>query len=211
MNELGFIDYLVIATIAVLSWRLYQATLPPSSSAEDGLGPMLAVGLAPMPWREPVLPPGVAPGLRETLRRICLASGYSGFETFLDGAKLTYEAVIQDFARGDLSGQTNLMSKVVRDTFSEAIAAREARGETVGLTFVGFAAVDIVDAELSGGRAFIDVRFAGDMVSVTRDRDGRLVAGDPGRVVTVTEIWTFERELRSASPNWLLTATGPDE
>jgi predicted lipid-binding transport protein (Tim44 family) len=36
---------------------------------------------------------------------------------------------------------------------------------------------------------------------------GEVVDGDPVRVSTVTDIWTFARNTRSRNPNWTLVAT----
>ena len=39
------------------------------------------------------------------------------------------------------------------------------------------------------------------------EQDGRVIDGDPSTVSTVTDIWTFSRNLRSRDPNWTLVAT----
>lgn len=174
MNELGFLDYLIITAAVLFSWRMYHAAHPPPAEGENQRPsqPLLIAGFAPLAWTEPNLPQNVTPSLGETLKRICVASGYAGIGTFLDGAKLTYEAVIDAFAKGDMAAHAYLLSGIVRETFAEVIAARKERGETVELTFIGFEVSDIVNAGIVGGRAWIDVRFLGEMVSVTRDREG---------------------------------------
>ena len=40
-----------------------------------------------------------------------------------------------------------------------------------------------------------------------RDAAGEPVSGDPSKVATVTDIWTFARNTRSRNPNWTLVAT----
>ena len=55
------------------------------------------------------------------------------------------------------------------------------------------------------------MRFSADIVSVTRDRDGRIIEGSPDRVIRVAEIWTFERDLKMPKSRWLLAATDADE
>ena len=37
--------------------------------------------------------------------------------------------------------------------------------------------------------------------------DGAVVAGDPSRIDTVTDIWTFARDTSQRDPNWKLIAT----
>ena len=123
--------------------------------------------------------------------------------TYNYGTYLSFHRAAKKFGPG--------FSDVVLQVFNEALALRKSKGESVERTFVGVRSADIVDAGMEGGAAWIDGRFVGEMVSVTRDRLGGLLAGEPGRVVDVTDIWTFERELRSAQPHWQLIHTDSDE
>ena len=50
-------------------------------------------------------------------------------------------------------------------------------------------------------------KFVTEQVNVTRDEAGAAIEGDPNRVATVTDLWTFSRNTRSGNPNWLLVAT----
>ena len=62
----------------------------------------------------------------------------------------------------------------------------------------------------SGARvcnAAVAVRFTSDQINITRDRDGKVVSGDPSVVTAVTDLWTFQRDTRSRDPNWMLVAT----
>jgi predicted lipid-binding transport protein (Tim44 family) len=44
-------------------------------------------------------------------------------------------------------------------------------------------------------------------VSVTRDRNGNVIDGSADTVTSVTDVWTFAREVTSRDPNWNLVAT----
>jgi predicted lipid-binding transport protein (Tim44 family) len=149
--------------------------------------------------------------LGEVLKRICIASRLSDIGQFLDGAKFAYETITEGFAKGDLEPLSFLLSNEVYEDFDRAIQERDERGERVKVTFIGINAADIVDAELADGRAKITVRFVGEMVSATYDLEDKWVAGHPARVVQVPELWSFERELRSSRPHWLLAATETGE
>ncbi len=46
-----------------------------------------------------------------------------------------------------------------------------------------------------------------DAVISRKDKDGKVVEGDRDHVESVTDIWTFARELSSRDPNWALIAT----
>jgi predicted lipid-binding transport protein (Tim44 family) len=215
MNEFVLVDILFMALAVAAAWAAHYLAQPPPSqtSSHDPAPPaLLAAAHGAVSWTGAAVETHKhTTPLDETLRRICNASGYHGIDVFLEGAKLVYEDVTNAFASGELSPQQHLLSEAVYETFAEAIADRTGRGETAELTFVGVGAADITDAGIGNGQAWIDVRFVGAMVSVTRDAAGNIVAGHPGRVIELAEIWTFERDLRSAGPNWLLTATEADE
>ena len=41
--------------------------------------------------------------------------------------------------------------------------------------------------------------------------DGEVIDGDPHKVIDKVDVWTFERDLKSQDPNWMLVATAMDE
>ncbi len=126
---------------------------------------------------------------------------------FLEGARIAYEHVILAFAKGDRPALTALLAPDVLDGFAGAIAAREARGETVDTTFVGLDGATIEDAQLRGRTAQVGIRFEAKLITVTRDRGGAVIDGSPDRVSTVVDIWTFARDVGARDPNWTLVAT----
>jgi predicted lipid-binding transport protein (Tim44 family) len=95
----------------------------------------------------------------------------------------------------------------VYDGFEAAIREREQRGEKIESRFVSIENADIIAAELRGKTAQLTVRFVSQLVSVTRDRSGAVIDGNPDAVTTVTDVWTFARDVTSRDPNWKLVAT----
>ncbi len=88
-----------------------------------------------------------------------------------------------------------------------AIDGREARGERVEMTFVSLEKVVIDDAQVKGVLAQVTVRFLSKLITATYDKAGSVIDGAPERVVDMTDIWTFAREIGSRDPNWRLVAT----
>ncbi|MEO9299969.1 Tim44/TimA family putative adaptor protein [Devosia alba] len=207
MNEIGFIDYLLIVISVLYSWRAFHAAQPPPAGAKTQATQPLLDSDTPTGRLDALALPETENALGRTLKRIAFAARYASIDVFLDGAKMTYETVIEAFAVGDIAGCHHLLSVSVRDSFTQAITDRAAREETAELVFIGFRAVTIVDAGLNQDYAWIEVRFDADLVSVNYNRDGRVVSGAPGQVTTASEVWTFERDLRGRGPDWLLTAT----
>ncbi|ESR26049.1 Tim44/TimA family putative adaptor protein [Lutibaculum baratangense] len=126
---------------------------------------------------------------------------------FLQGAGAAYEMIVTAFAEGDRKTLKNLLSPEVYENFERAITDRESRGETMSSSFVGIDKAEIKDAGVSGRDAFVTVRFVSELVTVTRDRDGEIIAGDPKRVDETVDVWTFARDTSSRDPNWRLVET----
>jgi predicted lipid-binding transport protein (Tim44 family) len=126
---------------------------------------------------------------------------------FLTGARSAYEMIVTAFAEGDRRNLKNLLSREVYDGFETAINEREKHGETVETRFVSIDQAEVVGAEVRARTAHVTVRFVSKLVSVTRDRDGKVTEGNADGVTDVTDVWTFARDVSSRDPNWKLVAT----
>lgn len=126
---------------------------------------------------------------------------------FLNGAKTAYEMIVMAFAGGNRRTLRQLLEKEVYDGFVGAIDEREQRGEKVDSSFVGIERADIIEAEVKRKTALVTVKFVSELITSTRDKDGKVIDGDPKKVREVTDIWTFARETTSRDPNWKLVAT----
>jgi predicted lipid-binding transport protein (Tim44 family) len=129
-------------------------------------------------------------------------------KSFVEGAKMAYEMIVDGFAKGDKASLKNLLSKEVFEGFARAIDERQAQGQTTEFRFVGIDKATIQSASLTGGRkATITVEFVSEMISATYDKAGEVVDGDPKEIREVTDVWSFERDVTSRNPNWKLVAT----
>jgi predicted lipid-binding transport protein (Tim44 family) len=126
---------------------------------------------------------------------------------FVTGSRAAYEMIVLAFAEGDRRNLKNLLSREVYEGFDAAIREREAKGETVETRFVSIDKSEITAAELRGRMAQITLRFLSQLISVTRDRSGAVIEGNPEKVTDVTDVWTFARDVTSRDPNWKLVAT----
>ncbi len=126
---------------------------------------------------------------------------------FLAGGRAAYEMIVTAYAAGDRRQLKNLLGREVYDGFDAAITEREQRGERVETRFVSIDAADIIAAEMRNRTAQVTVRFVSQLVSVTRDRAGAVIDGNPDKVTDVTDVWTFARDITARDPNWKLVAT----
>jgi predicted lipid-binding transport protein (Tim44 family) len=127
---------------------------------------------------------------------------------FLSGAKSAYEMIVLAFANGDRRALRDLLSSEVYESFDTVIRDREKHDQKTETRFVSIDKAEIVGAEARDRAAQLTVRFVSQMISVTRDKNGTVVDGNPDKVADITDVWTFARDTTSRDPNWKLVGTG---
>jgi predicted lipid-binding transport protein (Tim44 family) len=153
---------------------------------------------------DPISPTGQA--LAE-MKRIDRSFSVSDFS---HGARAAYEMIVMAYENGDLDTLRKFLSADVYEPFAAAIAARNEKGLTVEATFAGVREVKLVEAHYDpvSHEADITMRFTGELTSVVRDPQGRIVEGAPDELKQQRDVWTFSRDMTSENPNWQLTGTG---
>ncbi len=132
-------------------------------------------------------------------------------DSFVSGAKLAYEMIVNAFADGDKKTLKSLLSKEVYVGFAEAIDERKANGEVVQSSFVGIGNATIVGADLQKDETQIVVRFKSQIISAVLDKDENVIDGDLQEVADKIDVWTFARSLKSRDPNWKLIGTEAED
>jgi predicted lipid-binding transport protein (Tim44 family) len=119
---------------------------------------------------------------------------------FLGGSKQAYQMIVKAFAEGDRPTLKNLLAVPVMSSFDAAIAQREAEGRSETVEFLHTPRADLEKAEMAqGDLARMTVRFLAEFRSRSKGPEGEAV--DDKRTA---ELWTFERNLKSRDPNWML-------
>jgi predicted lipid-binding transport protein (Tim44 family) len=127
---------------------------------------------------------------------------------FISGARSAYEMIVLAFANGDRRALKDLLSSEVYDSFEAVIKDREKHEQKTETRFVSIDKAELVSAEARDRAAQLTVRFVSQMISVTRDKTGAIVDGNPDKVADITDVWTFARDTSSRDPNWKLVGTG---
>jgi predicted lipid-binding transport protein (Tim44 family) len=175
--------------------------------------------VVPMPGavvdQAPLAPTDRWKGLAETGAPLAqgldaIAAQDSSFDPrhFLSGARSAYEMIVLAFANGDRRALKDLLSSEVYDSFDSVIRDREKHEQKTETRFVSIDKAELVNAETRDRSAQLTVRFVSQMVSVTRDKAGTIVDGNPDKVTDITDVWTFARDITSRDPNWKLVGTG---
>jgi predicted lipid-binding transport protein (Tim44 family) len=213
------IEIVILAMIAAfLGLRLYsvlgrraereeQPRLEPKADAPPRpLVPEQPGGQGVQPAQRAMVP-GVTPVIERGLREIAAADRRFDMLAFLDGAKSAYRMVLEAFWKGDRAALTKLCDHDVLAGFNAAIDARLAAGETLDNRLVRIDDVVIVAASYQAPYARVAVRFIADIAAVTRNAEGQVVAGSLNDAVEARDLWTFSRDVRAESPDWLVDET----
>ncbi len=150
---------------------------------------------------------GMLPAVERGVRSIAAADSSFDVMSFLDGAKGAYAMVLEAFWSGDKETLRELCDDDVYASFVGAIDAREAAGHTLDNKLIRIEDYKIMGAELDGRMARVSVLFVADIAAVTRDADGNVVAGSLDDAVESRDVWTFSRDVKSRTPDWILDET----
>ncbi len=125
-------------------------------------------------------------------------------EEFLKGAEVAYESILVAFAQGDEKKLKDLLTKDMASNFNQAISKRNSEGIKSELTFVGMKDSNLEKFEKSKNELFATVKFVCEIISVKKNKENKIIEGNPDMIKTVTDHWKFSKNANSKSPNWYL-------
>ena len=125
---------------------------------------------------------------------------------FLNGAKIAYETVITDFSDNDNKITTSrpLLNNEVYNQFNKALKDRSSRGHYAEITFIGVNSASIKEHKKIGKILNVTVDFIAEVITCIRDKDKKIVSGDPEKIKKIYDTWVFSRDITSTNPNWQL-------
>ena len=128
---------------------------------------------------------------------------------FLKGAKIAYETIITDFSDNDnkITTSKSLLSKKIYDQFKEALNERSKRGHFAEITFIGVNSAKIKEHNKIGSILKVTVDFVSEVITCIKDKEKKIVSGDPDKIKKIYDTWVFSRDTRSNNPNWQLVDT----
>lgn len=131
--------------------------------------------------------------------------------TFLDQAQGAYAIILESFADGDRDLLKDLLTDKVYKVYDGAITDREVKNLTQVTDLARLIHAEVKKVESDGARARISVKFEAEIASALKDGDGNIVEGDTDLLSRSEEVWTFERDMKNKSPNWLLGDVAPSD
>jgi predicted lipid-binding transport protein (Tim44 family) len=127
---------------------------------------------------------------------------------FVDGAQWAHGEISIAFAVGDHSVLRTLLRPDLYENFAAAISEREANGEILERELVRLHSSDILSADIIDNIAKITMKFVSDQIDTYRNAEGiPLDIDENGTLREVVDIWTFNRNVNSSDPAWMLVET----
>jgi len=126
---------------------------------------------------------------------------------FLKGAQVAYETIVTNFSKGKLKDIKSLLDLNVYEQFNSALNERKSKDYLSDTTFIGINSAEIKDHKLNKNMLEVTVEFVSEIISCIKDKENKIISGDPEKVKKVHDVWKFSKDSRSNNPNWLLIDT----
>lgn len=128
---------------------------------------------------------------------------------FLKGAQIAYETIITDFSDNDNKITTSkpLLNKDIYNQFNEALKERNSRGYYAEITFIGINSAVIKEHKKEDKILNVTVNFIAEVITCIKDKNKKIISGDPEKIKKIYDTWVFSRDMTSANPNWQLVDT----
>ena len=126
---------------------------------------------------------------------------------FLKGANLAYEQIITSFAKGDKKSLKPLLGKELFKDFSDVIDTRKEKQVKYETTFIGLKSSKVLEFKKIENIYKVTVNFVSEIITCVKDKNNKIVEGNPDAIKTVNDVWKFSKNMWSQDPTWYLVET----
>ncbi len=193
-NSFGYIDIILLGMIAGFIILRLRSILGRKTGHETKVYPTFTEKKFSMPQKE----------VKPAEQNYEVLEGRDKKE-FLKGAEIAYESILTSFANGDLIKLKALLSPSMFTNFSEAIKSRNKENIKSEFTFIGVKESSVEKYEKVKDNLFSTVKFVAEVISVKKDKDNKIIEGNPDKIKFVTDSWKFTKNINNSSPNWYLS------
>ena len=124
---------------------------------------------------------------------------------FLKGAEIAYETILTSFAKGDTEKLKSLLTPDMASNFKHAINLRNKENIKSEFTFIGIKESSVEKYEKIRNELFASVKFVSEVISVKKDKENKIIEGNPDKIKQVVDYWKFTRNVLKKGPNWYLS------
>jgi len=132
-------------------------------------------------------------------------------KTFVKGAEAAYEIIINAFAQSDRKTLKPLLTKDLYKSFDDVIKERSVKKITSDMTFIGIKETKVLDVNVVGSVHKVKTKFVSEIVNCLKNDKGEVIEGNPEQIKLVTDVWVFQKDLKSSDPTWYLTELSSEE
>ena len=193
-NSFGYLDIILLGMIAGFIILRLRSILGRKTGHESKVYPSFAEKEFSIPKNE----------AKPTKENLDILEGKDKKE-FLRGAEIAYESILTSFAVGDLIKLKSLLSSNMFSNFSDAIKSRNKEGIKSEFTFIGVKESSLEKYEKVRDDLFATVKFVAEVISVKKDKENKIIEGNPDKIKFVTDSWKFTRNIKQKGPNWYLS------
>ena len=193
-NSFGYLDIILLGMIAGFIILRLRSILGRKTGHESKIYPNFAEKEFSMPQKD----------VQPIKKNLDILEGQDKKE-FLKGAEIAYESILTSFANGDLIKLKALLGSNMFSNFSEAIKTRNKENIKSEFTFIGVKESSVEKYEKIKDNLFATVKFVAEVISVKRDKDNKIIEGNPDKIKFVTDNWKFTKNINNKSPNWYLS------
>ncbi len=129
-------------------------------------------------------------------------------EFFVNGVKSAFEMILKAFASADLETLKFLLSDKIFKGFESAIIQRKLAEKTLITNLISIEKAEIISALIFENNASVAIKIVSKQINYIIDSKGQTVEGKKDEINEITDIWTFKKDINSANPNWVVSATG---
>lgn len=127
---------------------------------------------------------------------------------FIKGAQRAFEAILVSFSKGDSKTLEKLVNKELMKKMESVIGERKENGIVSEMDLIGFVETEVESVNfVDDNKVNVVVKFVSEQVNLLKNKDGEVIEGDENYVQTISDVWTFEKNLNSKINNWLLCST----
>ena len=128
-------------------------------------------------------------------------------KNFLKGAEIAYEQIITSFSKGDKRALKKLLAKSMYNQFAEVIDERASKKIINETTFIGLKSSKVLEFKKIENIYKVTVNFVSEIITCVKDKDNKVIEGNPDSIKTVNDIWKFSKNMWSQDPTWYLVET----
>ena len=126
---------------------------------------------------------------------------------FLKGAEIAYEQIITSFAKGDKKSLKSLLGKNLFNDFAKVIDERKNKQLKYETTFIGIKSAKVLEFKKIENVYKVSVNFVSEIITCVKDKNNKVIEGNPDTIKTVNDIWKFSKNMSSQDPTWFLVET----